>query len=77
MFDPTLVTGIGAILAVVFIIGIIGFIMFRRAYRVAAPNEALVITGRAPTRSKGGDVDLESGTRVVLGGRAIEAEEPS
>lgn len=71
MFDPTLVTGIGAILAVVFIIGIIGFIMFRRAYRVAAPNEALVITGRAPTRSKGGDVDLESGTRVVVGGRAI------
>lgn len=53
MFDPTLVTGIGAILAVVF------------------------ITGRAPTRSKGGDVDLESGTRVVVGGRAIEAEELS
>lgn len=49
---------------------LIAYITFRRAYRVAAPNEALVITGRAPSR-KGGDIDLESGTRIVVGGRAF------
>ena len=49
---------------------LIAYITFRRAYRVAAPNEALVITGRAPSK-KGGDIDLESGTRIVVGGRAF------
>lgn len=58
----------GAVLALL-VIGLIAFIMFIRAYRVAAPNEALVITGRAP--SKKGDIDLEAGARIVVGGRAI------
>lgn len=50
---------------------LIAYITFRRAYRVAAPNEALVITGRSPSKGKGGDIDLESGTRIVVGGRAF------
>jgi flotillin len=58
----------GVILALL-VIGLIAFIMFIRAYRVAAPNEALVITGRAP--AKKGDIDLEAGARIVVGGRAI------
>ena len=58
----------GVILALL-IIGLIAFITFIRAYRVAAPNEALVITGRAP--AKKGDIDLEAGARIVVGGRAI------
>ena len=58
----------GAVL-VLLVIGLIAFIMFIRAYRVAAPNEALVITGRAP--AKKGDIDLEAGARIVVGGRAI------
>lgn len=58
----------GVILALL-VIGFIAFIMFIRAYRVAAPNEALVITGRAP--AKKGDIDLEAGARIVVGGRAI------
>ena len=58
----------GAVLALL-VIGLIAFIMFIRAYRVAAPNEALVITGRAP--AKKGDIDLEAGARIVVGGRAI------
>nr|WP_232483284.1 SPFH domain-containing protein [Brevibacterium yomogidense] len=51
------------------VVGLIAFITFIRAYRVAAPNEALVITGRAP--AKKGDIDLEAGARIVVGGRAI------
>ena len=58
----------GAVLALL-VIGLIALIMFIRAYRVAAPNEALVITGRAP--AKKGDIDLEAGARIVVGGRAI------
>lgn len=58
----------GVILALL-VIGLIAFITFIRAYRVAAPNEALVITGRAP--AKKGDIDLEAGARIVVGGRAI------
>ena len=58
----------GAVLALL-VIGLIAFIMFIRAYRVAAPNEALVITGRSP--AKKGDIDLEAGARIVVGGRAI------
>ena len=58
----------GVILALL-VIGLIAFIMFIRAYRVAAPNEALVITGRSP--AKKGDIDLEAGARIVVGGRAI------
>ena len=50
---------------------LIAYVTFRRAYRVAAPNEALVITGRAPAKGKGGDIDLESAARVVVGGRAF------
>ncbi|GHC99786.1 flotillin family protein [Zhihengliuella salsuginis] len=61
----------GFILVVALIALLVGFIMFRKAYRVAAPNEALVITGRAPARVKGGDIDLESGTRIVVGSRAF------
>ena len=64
----TVVT-IGAIVAVLLVVGLIAFITFIRAYRVAAPNEALVITGRAP--AKKGDIDLEAGARIVVGGRAI------
>lgn len=64
-----LLVTIAVIVALVLLAALIGYIMFRRAYRVAAPNEALVITGRSP--SKGGDIDLESGTRIVVGGRAF------
>ncbi|WP_345216865.1 flotillin family protein [Georgenia halophila] len=65
-----LATGLGA-LAVLVLAALIGYIVFRRAYRVAAPNEALVITGRSPSKSQGGDIDLESGTRIVVGSRAF------
>ena len=60
---------IGAVVVVLAVVGLIAFIMFIRAYRVAAPNEALVITGRAP--AKKGDIDLKDGARIVVGGRAI------
>lgn len=60
---------IGVIIAVLAIVALIALIMFIRAYRVAAPNEALVITGRA--RAKKGDVELKDGARIVVGGRAI------
>lgn len=59
------------IAAAALIVLLIGYIMFRRSYRVAAPNEALVITGRAQRRSSEGDIDLESASRVVVGGRAF------
>lgn len=66
--DPVLLTtligiGAGVILLLVIIVVLV------RSYRIAAPNEALIITGR---NAKAGDVDLESGgARVVIGGRAI------
>lgn len=59
------------IAAVALVVLLIGYIMFRRSYRVAAPNEALVITGRAQRRSSEGDIDLESASLVVVGGRAF------
>ena len=59
------------VVVVVLIALLIAYIAFRRSYRVAAPNEALVITGRSPSKGKGGDIDLESGTRIVVGGRAF------
>lgn len=62
---------IAGVVIVALIALLIGYITFRRAYRVAAPNEALVITGRSPAKGKSGDVDLESGTRIVVGGRAF------
>ena len=41
-------------------------------YRIAAPNEALIITGRNAKAIPTGDIDLESGSaRVIIGGRAI------
>ncbi|WP_341854973.1 SPFH domain-containing protein [Brachybacterium sp. GPGPB12] len=46
--------------------------MLLRSYRIAAPNEALIITGRNTKESPTGDIDLESGdARVVIGGRAL------
>lgn len=59
------------IVVVALVVLLIAYIAFRRSYRVAAPNEALVITGRSPSKGKGGDIDLESGTRIVVGGRAF------
>ena len=38
------------IAAVALVVLLIGYIMFRRSYRVAAPNEALVITNAGAPR---------------------------
>ncbi|WP_291794912.1 SPFH domain-containing protein [Brevibacterium sp.] len=65
----TLLLG-GAGLVAVLVILLIAYIVFRRSYRVAAPNEALIITG-GKQRSRGGDVGLDEGSRVVVGGRAF------
>ena len=55
--------------AVVVVVLLILLFVLMRSYRIAAPNEALIITGRG---TKAGDVDLETGgARVVIGGRAI------
>ncbi|MGP9694917.1 flotillin family protein [Brachybacterium sp. AOP25-B2-12] len=65
--DPLILTGAGVVAAAIVLIIII--VTLIRSYRIAAPNEALIITGR---NAKAGDVDLESGgARVVIGGRAI------
>ena len=66
----TLIT-VGMIAGIGLVVLLIGYIMFRRSYRVAAPNEALVITGRAQRRGAEGDIDLETASRVVVGGRAF------
>jgi flotillin len=51
------------------VVVLIALIVLMRSYRIAAPNEALIITGR---NVRSGDVDLESGgARVVIGSRAI------
>ncbi|MGO1193388.1 MAG: flotillin family protein [Nesterenkonia sp.] len=62
---------VGVVAVVAIIVLLIGYIMFRRSYRVAAPNEALVITGRSQRRGAEGDIDLEAASRVVVGGRAF------
>lgn len=57
---------------VVALVLLIGVIVLTRSYRIAAPNEALIITGRNAKTSPTGDIDLESGSaRVIIGGRAI------
>ncbi|MCQ9367996.1 SPFH domain-containing protein [Brevibacterium sp. 50QC2O2] len=69
----SLVTGGGIALVVLVILvvaALFGYITFRRAYRVAAPNEALIITGGKAKKAKG-DIDLESATRIVVGGRVF------
>lgn len=67
--DPTFPI-IGAALAAVVVIVLIVLFVLMRSYRIAAPNEALIITGRNAKSS--GDIDLNSGSaRVVIGGRAI------
>lgn len=73
---PSLFAGLGiagVIIVVLIVLALIGYIMFRRAYRVAAPNEALIITGGRAKKSttSTGDIDLESATKVVVGGRAF------
>lgn len=66
--DPALVIPL-AIVVLALVLAAIIVITLIRSYRIAAPNEALIITGR---NAKAGDVDLESGgARVVIGGRAI------
>ncbi|UYG16841.1 SPFH domain-containing protein [Brachybacterium huguangmaarense] len=66
--DPTVLLALVIAAAAVVVVLII-VIALVRSYRIAAPNEALIITGR---NAKAGDVDLESGgARVVIGGRAI------
>ncbi|WP_306464422.1 flotillin family protein [Tersicoccus solisilvae] len=58
--------------AIVVVILVVLVLMLMRSYRIAAPNEALIITGRSARTSPNGDIDLESGgARVVIGGRAI------
>lgn len=65
--DPIILTGAAVVVALIVLIIIL--VTLIRSYRIAAPNEALIITGR---NAKAGDVDLESGgARVVIGGRAI------
>lgn len=60
------------IAAVVIVVLLILLLVLLRSYRIAAPNEALIITGRSGKASPTGDIDLESGgARVVIGGRAI------
>jgi len=62
--------GLGLVVLVgIAVVVLIGILVILRSYRIAAPNEALIITGR---NAKSGDVDLESGgARVVIGSRAI------
>ena len=58
--------------AVVVVVLLILLFVLMRSYRIAAPNEALIITGRNAKASPTGDIDLESGSaRVIIGGRAI------
>ncbi|WP_233121010.1 flotillin family protein [Tersicoccus sp. Bi-70] len=58
--------------AIVVVVLLILLLLLLRSYRIAAPNEALIITGRTARTSPTGDIDLESGgARVVIGGRAI------
>ena len=60
----------GAVVVIVVILILLLILM--RSYRIAAPNEALIITGRNAKASPTGDIDLESGSaRVIIGGRAI------
>ncbi|GAB4096646.1 flotillin family protein [Brachybacterium horti] len=60
------------IAAVVIVVLLILLLVLLRSYRIAAPNEALIITGRGAKATPTGDIDLESGgARVVIGGRAI------
>jgi len=61
----------GTVAGIAIVVLLIIYIMFRRSYRVAAPNEALVITGRAQRKSSSGDIDLETASRIVVGGRAF------
>ena len=62
---------IGGVVVVVVVLLILLLVLLR-SYRIAAPNEALIITGRNAKASPTGDIDLESGSaRVVIGGRAI------
>lgn len=69
--DP-LVLLVIVIAVVVLAVLALGALMLSRAYRIAAPNEALIITGRNQKAAGSGDIDLESGgARVVIGGRAI------
>ena len=64
---PILLVVAIAVVAVLILLGIL-----LRSYRIAAPNEALIITGRNAKTSPTGDIDLESGSaRVIIGGRAI------
>lgn len=58
--------------AVIVVVLLIALLVLVRCYRIAAPNEALIITGRNTQTSPTGDIDLESGSaRVIIGGRAI------
>lgn len=67
--EPFLGLGLVVLVVLVVLAVLVGVFVILRSYRIAAPNEALIITGRPKT---GGDVDLESGgARVVIGGRAI------
>ena len=63
-----LAIGVAAVVVVLLIL----LLILMRSYRIAAPNEALIITGRNAKTSPTGDIDLESGSaRVIIGGRAI------
>lgn len=57
LFVP--VVGVIVVVAVVLLIALI---VLMRSYRIAAPNEALIITGRNAKTSPTGDIDLESGS---------------
>ncbi|HJB09597.1 MAG TPA: flotillin family protein [Candidatus Brachybacterium merdavium] len=62
---PILVVG-GVFVVVILLIALL---VLLRSYRIAPPNEAMIITGRG---NKAGDVDLETGgARIIIGGRAI------
>ncbi|MCL6422033.1 flotillin family protein [Brachybacterium sp. JHP9] len=68
--DPALLIPLIIVGAILVLVAIVLFVIVR-SYRIAAPNEALIITGRNAARSAA-DVDLESGgARVVIGSRAI------
>lgn len=61
----------GAVVVAAIVVLLVAYIIFRRSYHVAAPNEALVITGRAQRGGSEGDIALENASRVVVGGRAF------
>ncbi|GAA2003950.1 flotillin family protein [Brevibacterium samyangense] len=59
---PLMVAGV----VVVAVVVLIGIFVVLRSYRIAAPSEALIITGKGASSG-----DAAEGGRVVIGGRAV------